>query len=395
MVLLALVAAMGCSSDTKVTRIPSAPEVTLEGPEDVQRQGTGTVPLLGTVWDEYDLPEELALSWDLDDEPFGSDVADSDGHVVLELDIDSLSFGRHTVRLTALDSDGDQADALAEIEVWGPIGAPEVDITAPASGSNFLPGQSITFQGVAIDASTPLDELVFTWESSVDGPLTGAVSAEGQSILVTAELTEGTHTVTLSVTDTDGDVGSDTVDITVGEIISEDPIDAEPGDLVFSEMMINPQVVEDDVGEWVELYNTAGYPIEIAGYTFRDDDYDYWVLEGSMVVEPHDYFVLCAEMSTSINGGVPCDGWFLRDPDTPGLALANGPDEVVLMRPDGAEIDWLHYDDEWFENGVAIGVDPGNLDSGANDDRSHWCDQRTVMTSGGEPGTPGIENDPC
>ena len=49
---------------------------------------------------------------------------------------------------------------------------------------------------------------------------------------------------------------------------------AKPGDLVFSELMINPEVVDDENGEWVELYNTAGYPIDVAGYSFHDLDYD-------------------------------------------------------------------------------------------------------------------------
>lgn len=392
---LAALALTGCKSDQGVAIIPSPPEVTLEAVDGVQRQGEGPVPLLGTVWDKHDLPEELQLTWELDEVPLGEATAQADGTVTLDLDIDALGFGPHTVRLLAIDSDGDQGDAMVELEVWGPLGAPMVQITDPASGSTFLPMQAITFQGEASDASTSADELAFAWDSSVDGPLSGELSADGRSVLVTDALSDGTHTITLTVTDTDGEIGTDSIELTVGEPLVEDPIDAEPGDLVFSEMMINPEAVADEVGEWVELYNTAGYPIEIAGYTFRDDDYDYWVLEGSMVVEPHDYFVLCADLNPAVNGGVPCDGWFLRDPDTPGLALANGPDEVVLMRPDGAEIDWLYYDDDWFDSGVAIGVDPSHLDSGANDDRSHWCAQQTVVLSTGEPATPGAENDPC
>ncbi len=392
---LTLLSTLGCNTDQGVSRIPEAPIVTLGTPGDVLRQGDGPIELLGTVDDEWDDPQDLLITWEIDEGEGQTGAADADGHTTWDLDVDSLTFGPHQVRLYAQDSDGDIGSDLTTFEVWGPIGAPEVHITSPEDGASFAPGTTITFQGTASDASTPADELVFTWDSDLDGPLDGAISADGKSIVVAEGLSDGTHHVTLTVTDTEGEVGSDSIDVTLADQIPDDPVDAEPGDLVFSEMMINPQVVADEVGEWVELYNTAGYPIEIAGYTFRDDDYDYWVLEGSMVVDPGSYFVLCADMDPTVNGGVPCDGWFLRDPDTPGLALANGPDEVVLMRPDGVEIDWLHYDDEWYVPAIALGVDTDYLDSGDNDNRAHWCNQTTVMTSGGEPGTPGIANDPC
>jgi hypothetical protein len=55
----------------------------------------------------------------------------------------------------------------------------------------------------------------------------------------------------------------------------------------------------------------------------------------------------------------------------------------------------LDYTNDWWVAGAAIGVDPSFLDGGANDDLTHWCVQTTVMTSGGEAGTPGVENDPC
>ena len=119
------------------------------------------------------------------------------------------------------------------------------------------------------------------------------------------------------------------------------------------------------------------------------------MLDGPIVVAPHDYIVLCANMDPSLNGGVPCDGWFFRDWDGGGLALANGPDELVLTRPDGLEIDWLYYDDTWFTKALAIGVDPAHLTAGENDDLSFWCNQQTITPPMLEPGTPGGMNDRC
>jgi hypothetical protein len=77
------------------------------------------------------------------------------------------------------------------------------------------------------------------------------------------------------------------------------------------------------------------------------------------------------------------------------MALANGPDEVVLSRPDGEEIDWLHYTSDWYTPGIATQLDPGYLEGGANDDVTHWCAAVTIGSGMTEPGTPGLQNDPC
>lgn len=396
---------LACSNDHKLGRIPEAPTVELSTPEgaDALRQGQGPLTIEGRVQDSFDEPDELALVWTT---PLGETTAraDATGLATLDLDLDALGTGPHRVRLTARDSDDLEGQDELDLVVWGPLGAPTVIITAPADNSEFGLGATISFAGQATDASTDPADLLFAWASDRDGALSGAVSSDGRSVLLADGLSAGSHRVSLVVTDTDGEVGTDTITVHIREDEPDpdpdpdpepEPTDAEEGDLVFSEMMINPQLVADEVGEWVELYNTAGYPIEIAGYTFRDDDYDYWVLEGSMVVEPGEYFVLCADMDPGVNGGINCDGWFFRNPDTPGLALANGTDEVVLMRPDGVEIDGVRYTSSWFSAGASIGVDPSLLRSGNNDDPTHWCTQTTVLAEGREPATPGLENDTC
>ncbi len=398
--MIPLVLLLSCGNDHKLGVIPEPPVVELQTPADAAnlRQGQGVLRIEGTVSDSFDNPDELELRWTT---PSGEleDRSDAEGNVYLDLDLDSLSPGPHRITLVAIDSDDLEGQDIVDLVVWGPLGAPEVMITAPVTDSSFLPATMISFTGQASDATTPAAELLFSWVSDIDGPLSGEVSAEGRTVLVTDVLSEGSHEISLVVTDTDGEIGSDSITVHIGPEpdpkTEPDPKDAEEGDLVFSEMMINPDLIADEVGEWVELYNTAGYPIEIAGYTFRDDDYDYWVLEGSMVVEPGEYFVLCADMDPTVNGGINCDGWFLRAPETPGLALANGPDEVVLMRPDGVEIDGVRYDDDWFVSGASIGIDPSLLRSGDNDDPTHWCVQTTVLAEGREPATPGLENDPC
>ena len=392
-------AAMGCGNDTKITRLEDPPQAFIDGPstDDLFRLRGPAIPLVGRVEDSYDLPTDLEATWIL---PDGTEIdvePDSTGAVAFDAPVDDYETGIHTFELFVLDTDGTSGLAQGTFEVQGPLGPPEVQITVPGTEAVFPPGTSITFQGTGSDLTTPADDLAFEWSSDLDGVFSGSISSDGSTVVVVPELTEGEHVITLTATDSDLEQGSDSIVVTIGDDGSgtvEPPEEAQPGDVVFSEMMINPESVDDEIGEWIELYNTSDYTVDLAGYSFHDDDIDMWIL-GTIIVPAKEYVVLCADTDPSVNGGVPCDAWFYRDWEGDGLALANGPDELVLTRADGVEIDWLHYDETWFTIAVATGVDPDHLDSGANNEGRYWCDQVTVTAPMVEPGTPGYENDHC
>lgn len=388
---------LGCGNDTSLQRAHSRPIVTIVTPADgeVLRQGLGALALTGTVSDAFDAPGDIAVTLTVTDAallPVEVPVTVAgEGAIAGTVDIDLLALGTVTLTLTATDTDGDIGTDTVDVVLGGPLGAPVVRITTPDEETAYPLGDPVGFRGEATDTSTLADDLAFTWSSSLDGALAGAVSAGGQSALFADLLSAGTHVVTLTATDADGEAGFDTVTVKV----EAEEVVAEPGDLVFSELMINPEAVEDEVGEWVELYNTSGSPIDVAGYTFRDDDTDAWVLEGPILVAAADYVVLCANVDPTLNGGIACDGVFFRDSTGNGLALANGPDEVVLTRPDGVDIDFLHYEELWYVPGFATGLDPSWLRSGDNDDVTHWCNAVTLLPGAVEPGTPGSQNDLC
>lgn len=381
-----------CSNENDLNRQRQPPTADIVDPLDGAsfRQGTGAVALTGLASDSYDEPSSLLVTFTAGDLELPV-ATDSEGVATSSLSIDDLALGALHVVLTVTDTDGESATDSIDLWVGGPLGAPTVDIVLPEDGAVYALTDSINFMGEASDATTAPDDLSFAWSSDLDGDLAGAVSSDGVSLLFVAGLSAGLHTVTLLATDDDGEIGSDSISVTV----EAEPVEVEPGDLIFSEMMVNPSAVEDEQGEWVELYNTSGAGIDVAGYTFRDDDVDAWVLEGPLVVDAYSYIVLCADVDPLLNGGVPCDGWFNRDSTGKGLALANGEDELVLTRPDGIEIDWLHYDSTWYTAGIALGLAPDWLEGGANDDVTHWCNQSTITAPMTEPGTPGQANDAC
>jgi hypothetical protein len=389
-VTLLLLSLAACESDNSVNRIEAPPTVAIVSPEPmaVIRKGSGGALFVAEVEDSWDLPEDLTVSWTLDQGAEAPGTVSASGDATWSLDVEDMDYGEYRTEITVTDTDGDLAIAGLQWVLGPPLSAPQVTITSPDDFSLFEPGTEITFRGEAFD--DVIDELIYGWSSSIDGELEGALSGGGESALFTDRLSDGTHIIALEVTDADDEVGIDTIEVTIGELQSP----AQVGDLVFSELMINPSVVADELGEWVELYNTASYAIDIQGYRFHDDDFDEYFIDDSMVVPGGTYVVLCADTNPSSNGGVTCDGPFKRK-SADALALGNGTDEVILSRDDGVVIDSVYYDSDWFTVSVAIGVDPEYLSADNNDSASNWCDQTTVMTSGGEPGTPGRSNDPC
>lgn len=87
--------------------------------------------------------------------------------------------------------------------------APTVAISSPADGSVFDSGASITFTGSASDAEDGDLTSNLTWSSDVDGEL-------GTGGSVAASLSDGTHMVTASVSDSGGNTTGESIAVTVG-----------------------------------------------------------------------------------------------------------------------------------------------------------------------------------
>jgi subtilisin family serine protease len=87
--------------------------------------------------------------------------------------------------------------------------APAVSITSPFNGETFDSGATITFEGTASDAEDGVltDDLIWRTETDAEIGAGGGFSAV---------LSDGTHTITASVTDSGGQTGSASVKITVG-----------------------------------------------------------------------------------------------------------------------------------------------------------------------------------
>ncbi|MEL7449543.1 MAG: hypothetical protein AAFN78_10055 [Pseudomonadota bacterium] len=130
----------------------------------------------------------------------------------------SLSVGVHTITASVSDSGGLSGSDVITITVNDVVNtAPDVTISAPANGSTFTVGTSISFNGSAIDAEDGNLSVGLAWSSSIDGIIGGSGSFS------TSSLSIGVHTITASVNDTGGLVGSDVITITVEDVVNTAP----------------------------------------------------------------------------------------------------------------------------------------------------------------------------
>ena len=114
---------------------------------------------------------------------------------------------------------------------------------------------------------------------------------------------------------------------------------AAAGDIVINEIMQNPNIVSDNLGEWFELVNVTGSSIDIDGWIIRSEHTDIHTINsgGALNIGPGAYLVLCRDDTFVINGCVTCDYEYSN------FVLGNGGDEVILL--DGTvEIDRVEYD---------------------------------------------------
>ncbi len=156
--------------------------------------------------------------------------------------------------------------------------------------------------------------------------------------------------------------------------------------IVITEVMQNPAMVWDSVGEWFEIYNDGGSPVDLDGWTITDELYNTHVITGPLVIGSGAYLVFGRNANSAINGGVTVD--YATGTD---IFLFNSSDRLVLIDDQQREIDRVAWDDGATfpdPNGASMSL---TKVSKKNDKGSNWCASTTVFGDG-DLGTPGWAN---
>ena len=240
-----------------------APSATIVTPEaGVEYYSNSLTAFEGAVSDGEDPAEELSVVW----------TSSIDGTLPFDAAPDSggkstgtytLTEGEHQLTLTVTDSTGRTGSDTTIITVLEGS-RPELELVSPASGDIVNDGDIVYFEALVSDLEDNEADLVFSWESDLDGIFsTQGASSSGVADFTYNRLSAGVHTITVYATDTDGLVARDSATLYVNSspgapTVHIDPDPAGSGDAL--------NVIID-----TEAYDPDGDPIS---YSYN------WYLNG-------------------------------------------------------------------------------------------------------------------
>ncbi|HET8937115.1 MAG TPA: lamin tail domain-containing protein [Polyangiales bacterium] len=160
------------------------------------------------------------------------------------------------------------------------------------------------------------------------------------------------------------------------------PAPGRVGDVIITELMIDPQALPDADGEWIELFNTTDTELELRECQLDDGGKSPHPLSAALRIAKAAYFTVARSAAPGFK------------PDaTLSVSLTNSADSVALVCH-GIEIDRVNYDraaEFVLKPGVSLSLDPSMLDN--NDRASSWCAGRDAYNT--DLGSPGRENPSC
>jgi PKD repeat protein len=227
-----------CDNPAPVAEFSWTPPQPLEG-QDIQ-----------FIDESYD-PDGVIVSWDWD---FGGQGSSTEQHPVFAFG----HAGTYPVTLTVFDNEG-AADSVTHYIVVTNV-APEVHMTA--TPTSVVEGEDVTFDGYFDDPSW-LDTHTADWYFGDGNSMSGTFSpGQGYTRHYMDAVTHaygrcGDYTARLEVEDDLGDVGDDSVVISVSNVnpsvtlLPPDPIDPDEGDTVtFDGYFDDPSWLDEHTAEW-------------------------------------------------------------------------------------------------------------------------------------------------
>lgn len=189
------------------------PQCSITEPTDRSTVLSGETVIFSGVATDEDIPSnQLQVEWVSDkDGTIGTSTPSSSGNI--NFGYNRLSANTHTITMNVSDEIG----AVCSEQILLFVGtSPTVSITNPSNASVFNLNENISFQGLVSDNEEQANALSISWTSSQDGVLhTTPANSQGITQFNTASLSGGTHSITLSATDSSTLLGDDSINIRI------------------------------------------------------------------------------------------------------------------------------------------------------------------------------------
>jgi len=242
------------------------------------------------------------------------------------------------------------SETAVEMKFWFglPVGSPVSIINLGGDGSFVLPaGLDVDLGPIplfTVDASFPEGD--YELSCRMLDPVTGALLHE--------------------------DINS----FTIGQQ-SQEPAPSNPGEVVFNEIMANPEALPDAEGEWLELMNQGSETYNLRDCVIGTAGSAANVLIGT------DLLIGVAEYRTFARSAAP---GFTPDYDygASGMTLPNS-GQTLTLTCNGVVIDQVVYP----------AATPGNSLARIPDGTGPWCTSLTGAYGSGDIGSPGAANIDC
>jgi hypothetical protein len=180
----------------------STPECAITSPADGLAFNEGeTVEFEGVATDVDVDAEMLVATWTSDvDGELGTGAPASNGTTIAVAS--GLSLATHIVTLQVVDEIGATCTAQVVVTIGTP---PILDVTSPADGDAVNDGDRVVFAATVSDGEDPPQILGMSWSSDLDGEFsTQAADTTGAIGFSKSDLSVGSHSISVRVTDSDG-----------------------------------------------------------------------------------------------------------------------------------------------------------------------------------------------
>ncbi|TSA38897.1 MAG: T9SS C-terminal target domain-containing protein [Porphyromonadaceae bacterium] len=160
------------------------------------------------------------------------------------------------------------------------------------------------------------------------------------------------------------------------------------GEILITEIMVNPEAVSDANGEWFEIWNATNHDVLLNGLTLKDAGSNQHVITSTdqLVMPAKSYWVLAKNGDILTNGGVVVNYIYQN------FTLSNTSDQVIITAADETLIDQVSYGSGWpVVSGASMELHPDYQSFSGNDQPEHWFPAR-IAFGAGDKGSPGKAN---